>query len=474
MTDDSDFRSRYLAPAPGGRYEPAAPAPAYREDFAMPEPHMSEPTADTPAPAQSGPHQHTDAPGPSQLADPPVQKPAPAQPMAAPRTPTPAAADLAPASSPVRAWAPPPPRAGNGVREAAPERPAPIPAPPRLAERAVLAPPPQWTPPVDPAQRWAPRADPQAPTASPLRHIQIDEVVKERREPATMGWRKAVYVATGKVVNLGAGPHERNLREWTARIKSNIPGNYQIAAVSVKGGVGKTRVTAGVGTVFAKVRGGHVIAVDADATYGGLGRFVDRTMTTTVREFLADPDALTHPKTRLYTGINDQGLEVLGGHQNVASEFTLDQHSFFDTISRTRSVYQLCLVDCAEIEGDLFKAVLSSSDALMIVGSCTAEGGLALEKTVDWLAARRGHELLNRSVIVLNDAHRSASSRFITHVKETVGTRVRTVKTIPWDPHLRDAATLDYAALRKNTQLAFLDLAAEMATGFPTAGALAG
>ena len=66
-----------------------------------------------------------------------------------------------------------------------------------------------------------------------------------------MGWRKAVYACTGGLVNLGAGPHERQLRDWKARVTANIPGNYQIASVSVKGGVGKTRVTAGVGTVFA-------------------------------------------------------------------------------------------------------------------------------------------------------------------------------------------------------------------------------
>ena len=95
----------------------------------------------------------------------------------------------------------------------------------------------------------------------------------------------------------------------------------------MKGGVGKTRLTAGVGTLFAQVRGEHVIAIDADTTYGGLGRFVDPTKTTTVREYLADAGAVTHPKTRLYTGLNEQGLEVLASHQNVASEFTFDKAS---------------------------------------------------------------------------------------------------------------------------------------------------
>jgi MinD-like ATPase involved in chromosome partitioning or flagellar assembly len=276
------------------------------------------------------------------------------------------------------------------------------------------------------------------------------------------------------VVNLGAGPRERQLRDWKARVTSNIPGNYQIASISVKGGVGKTRVAAGVGTAFAGERKQQVIAIDADTTYGGLGRFVDPKALTSIRDFLAAKEAIAdYPKARCFTGQNKQGLEVLAGNQNVANPMDLDAATFFDTVALTRRFYQLSLVDCdADVETEFFKAVLSVSDALMIIGSCNAEGGLAIETTVNWLAARNGHELLKRSVIVLNDTHDCATKAFISHISETVGTRVRSVKTVPWDPHLRDADTLDFAALRKPTRLAFLELAAELAEGFPTAGAL--
>lgn len=467
MTDNSDFRLRYLPPANGERderHEPVSPPPEHGDDVPMPEPQMPEPSATPPVHPGAAPSQRSYPGGPARTPEfvpPPSAHPAP---------PPSEQTASAPESVRPQAHAARHPHSAPGAQGAA--APAPIPPMPRLDERdGPPPPPPQWTPQVDPEQRWAPRADPQD-TGTPVRHIQVHEVVKNRREHPTMGWRSAVYRASGTLVNLGAGPHERNLRDWTALITSNIPGNYQIAAVSMKGGVGKTRVTAALGSVFADHRGGGVIALDADDTGGRLGEFIDPSTTATVREFLADPHALTHPKTRRYTGRNKERLEVLGNHQNVASEFVFDKEAFFDTISRTRRIYQLCLVDCAAMKGDVFKAVLSSSDALMIVGSCTADGGLMVEKSVDWLAARRGHELLKRSVIVLNDAHRSATPKFINHIKETVGKRVRTVMTIPWDPHLRDAATLDVPALRKNTQLALLRLAAELASGFPSAGAL--
>jgi hypothetical protein len=46
---------------------------------------------------------------------------------------------------------------------------------------------------------------------------------------------------------------------------------------------------------------------------------------------------------------------------------------------------------------------------------------------------------------------------------------VQAVKVIPWDRHLRDAATLDFDALRRPTKLAYIDLAAELAGGFANA-----
>ncbi len=358
-------------------------------------------------------------------------------------------------------------------RASASEQPLPIPDAPRSGDGAPPPMPPVWPPQVDPAERWAPQAVPLTSGSGAGQHIQLSEVTKERREPAEMGWRKVVYLSSGHLINLGAGPAERRLLDWKARIAANIPGNYQITAISVKGGVGKTRVTAGVGSVFAELRKQPVLAIDANATYGGLGRLIDPRAQTSVRDFLAAEGLVDYPRARYYTGQNKQGLEVLAGNQNVANPMALGPRTFTDTVSRARRFYQLALIDCgAEIEHPVIPAVLSASDALMIVGSCSVDGGLAVETTIDWLAARNGHALLKRSVIVLNDSYRSADSNFTKHVHETLGRRVHSVKTIPWDVHMRDAVTLDFSALQRRTRLAFMDLAAELAGGFPTAGAL--
>jgi MinD-like ATPase involved in chromosome partitioning or flagellar assembly len=374
-----------------------------------------------------------------------------------------------------------PPPGANEPRRPGPvnQRAVPWESPPRTA------PPPPAGPPTrdgmrpnaaEPAQRhqagspWGPIPDAEhAPhwPADAGQHLRVDDLVKSRKVPPEMGWRKTVYILTGHLVNLGAGPAERRLRDQVAAIGANIPGNYQIGVISMTGGIGKTRTTAGIGTVFALYRSEPVLAIDANPTYGNLGRMIDPGANASIREFMADPEMVAYPRARSYTGKNPQGLEVLAGNQNMANPLFLSASMFTGTLARTRRFYQLALIDCGpDIEHPLMEGVFSAVDALVIVGSMNFDGAAAAEQTIDWLATRNAHELLRRSVVVLNDVYRCQNKKFVTMVRNSLGPRVGAVKIIPWDAHLRDGAVLDFDALRRPTQVAYIDLAAWLAQGF--------
>jgi MinD-like ATPase involved in chromosome partitioning or flagellar assembly len=272
---------------------------------------------------------------------------------------------------------------------------------------------------------------------------------------------------------LGAGPGERILRDHIAKIGTSIAGNYQIAVVSIKGGVGKTRTSVGLGTVYGMYRTEPVIALDASPTYGNLGRLIDPHARSSIREFVADATVTaSYPMARYHIGKNNQGLEVLAGNQNLANPFALDADTFTEMLGRTQRFYQLSLIDCAhEIEHPVMSAVFEAADALVIVGAMNFDGVGAAEQTLDWLDARKKHDLLRRSVLVLNDVYRCQSKSFVAEVRNSLGRRVGGVKTIPWDGHLRDGSVLDFAALRRRTQLAYIEVAAWLAQGFATGGA---
>ena len=148
---------------------------------------------------------------------------------------------------------------------------------------------------------------------------------------------------------------------------------------------------------------------------------------------------------------------MLAGNQNTAARCRLMPQRFRDTVGSTRRFYQLCLVDCGtEIETDFFKAILSVSDALMIVGSCGVDGGLAVEQTVIWLAARRrartaqalGHRAQRRQRQLGQDFVRPISARrWATGCARCTPCRgIRTCAMVP---------TLISRRLRKATRLAF-------------------
>jgi MinD-like ATPase involved in chromosome partitioning or flagellar assembly len=216
-----------------------------------------------------------------------------------------------------------------------------------------------------------------------------------------------------------------------------------------------------------------VIALDANPTYGNLGRLIDPGARSSIREFVADAKVTSsYPMVRYHTGKNKQGLEVLAGNQNLANPFALDSDTFTEALGRTQRFYQLSLIDCGhEIEHPVMSAVLEAVDALVIVGSMNFDGVGAAEQTLDWLGARNKHDLLRRSVLVLNDVYRCQSKSFVDEVYNSLGRRVGDVKTIPWDGHLRDGAVLDFEALRRRTQLAYIEVAAWLARGFTIARA---
>jgi MinD-like ATPase involved in chromosome partitioning or flagellar assembly len=338
-----------------------------------------------------------------------------------------------------------------------------------------IPPPAQYYAPPGPAQQgWdgsSGRWDAGAAEAPARLRADDASLVRSRKVPPAMGWRRAVWVGSAHAINLGAGAYEQALLDDQALIASNIPGNYQIAFLSVRGGVGKTTTTAGVGTAFAKYRTDQVIAIDANPTYGKLARRVDPRVTASIVEFTNDHKITGYPMARQHTGKNAQGLEVLASNQNVANHFQLTPGVFEAALTRTRRFYQLALVDCGpEIEHQVMSAVIGAADALVIVGTLNYDGAEAAETTINWLAARNKHDLLRRSVLVLNDIYDNSAKPFVEKVHQTLGKRVGSVATIPWDQHVRDAAVLDWEALRTPTERAYISLAATLAKGFPTAG----
>ncbi|WP_255375324.1 MinD/ParA family protein [Saccharomonospora sp. CUA-673] len=293
-------------------------------------------------------------------------------------------------------------------------------------------------------------------------------LVKQTKRPPKSGWRKALYVGTGKLVNPGEGPADRAQRDLTARVQQPLRGCYKIGILSLKGGVGKTTTTTTLGATFASLRGDRVIAVDANPDRGTLSQKIPIETTATVRHLLRDADRITrYSDVRAYTSQGGSRLEILASEQDPAVSEAFSENDYRRTVDLLEHFYNIVLTDCGTgLMHSAMKGVLDLADSLVIVSSGSVDGARSASATLDWLDAHGYGELVQRSITVINSVRPKSGSVDLEKLTAHFSARTRGVVKIPFDPHLEEGAEIDLERLDKNTRTALLELAATVADGF--------
>lgn len=310
------------------------------------------------------------------------------------------------------------------------------------------------------------------PAPSATRHSltvgDIAELVAERPRPGR-GWRAALHRASGGRLNPGESPAERAERELLERIRRPITGDYRVAVLSVKGGVGKTTTTIGLGATFASLRGDRVIAVDANPDFGTLAHRVADPNPATVRDLLRAPTTERYADVRAYTTQCQSRLEVLGSERDPSISEAFTAGDYERTLAILRRHYNILLTDCGTgLVHDAVSAILARANCLVLVATPALDGARSAWATLDWLSAHGWEDLVSSTVVVVNqltDAGVGADS-----LRELFGQRCRAVQVIPHDPHIARGADIDIAMLRPATRAAFRELAAMIADDFARPG----
>ncbi|WP_181775097.1 MinD/ParA family ATP-binding protein [Amycolatopsis pittospori] len=332
-----------------------------------------------------------------------------------------------------------------------------------------------------PQQQYAPQQQPQpvqqpGPPGLPQpqgRHALPDELataslVKPQKRKPQSGWRKALYVGTGKLINPGESPADTRKRELIAQINQPLRGCYKIAMLSLKGGVGKTTTTTTLGSTFASLRGDRVVAVDANPDRGTLSQKIPIETTATVRHLLRDADKITrYSDVRSYTSQGGSRLEILASEQDPAVSEAFSEDDYRRTVNLLEHFYNIVLTDCGTgLMHSAMKGVLDVADALVVVSSGSVDGARSASATLDWLEAHGYGDLVKRSVAVINSVRPKGGSVDLDKLSAHFGARVRSVCRIPFDPHLEEGAEIELDRLDADTRLALLELAATVADGF--------
>ncbi|WP_425174701.1 MinD/ParA family ATP-binding protein [Mycobacterium sp.] len=295
--------------------------------------------------------------------------------------------------------------------------------------------------------------------------LRISDMVTPRKIPPGSGWRKFVYNASFRGINLGESPGERHYRELQARIRRHIRKQYVIGVVSGKGGVGKTTMTACIGAVFRECRPENVVAIDAAPGFGTLSGRIDEAPPGDYTAVLNDTDVQGYADIREHLGQNNLGLDVLAGNRASDQPRPLVPSMFTGVLSRLRRSHTVIVVDTSDdLEHPVMKAVFDACDTLVFVSGLTADTSLPVTRSIDLLRSMGYHELVSRSLVILNDNRNEYDADARTYLTERFAQSGATVEFMPYDPHLAKGGIIDTQhELRKKTRLRLFEITAELA-----------
>ncbi|WP_372494235.1 AAA family ATPase [Nocardia pulmonis] len=298
----------------------------------------------------------------------------------------------------------------------------------------------------------------------------LDDVpVRRAKKAPGSGWRRAVHHMSGGAINPGMSAEERRLQELVARIRQPVRGDYRIAVLSLKGGVGKTTTTMGIGSIFASIRGDRVIAVDANPDFGTLSQRVSLQTRSTVRDLLLDQSIRSYSDVRRHTSQATSRLEVLASERDPAASEAFSEEEYRKVARILQRFYNIILTDCGTgLMHSAMAGVLDLAHSLVLISSSAIDGARSAAATLDWLSLHGHDHLVRNAVVVINLPRPGSPNVGIQQLREYFLSRCRAVHIIPYDPHLSEGAEIDLARLHKNTKRALVELAATVADDFAT------
>ncbi|WP_242675989.1 AAA family ATPase [Streptosporangium minutum] len=333
---------------------------------------------------------------------------------------------------------------------------------PYQARRRQSVPPPAFSAPSRQQVPGVPR--PSADSLDP------ESLLRGRRNGPAGGWRKLIYKASAGLIKPGESPEVRRRRELVARARTPVAtGHHRVAVLSLKGGVGKTTTTVGLGATLAQVRGDRVIAVDANPDRGTLSDKLELETSATVRDLLNERQQIKrYVDIRAFTSQAPSRLEILASDRDPSVSEAFSSSDYQSVAQVLENFYSICITDCGTgLLHSAMSGVLGLADQLVLVSSPSVDGARAASATLDWLEAHHYEELVRSATVVLCSVRpRSKSTVDLDRLEAHFAARCRAVIRIPYDPHLEEGAEIDLERLQSTTRESYLRLAASVGDGF--------
>jgi len=297
--------------------------------------------------------------------------------------------------------------------------------------------------------------------------------VKEQKPRPVGGFRGALYSLTGGAWNLGPGPKQRQEDELGRRISRQLQGSYNTAVLSLKGGIGKTSTTVGVGLTLAEYRGDAPCAIDANPDSGdlverALGEGIyQQSSPRTISDLLENIDSIDS-LTSLAQYMHHAGrLHLIAGEQDPEVSDSLTAEEYRRIRKLISSYYSVVLTDCGTgVTHNAMSGILQSADNLVIAAGYAVSGAKRARSTLHWLASHGYEDLARNAIVVITDKDEVSSRVDKDAIEEHLAGICRELIAVPHDRGVADGDLVTLDVLRPDTRRAYKEIAAAIVDGY--------
>lgn len=297
--------------------------------------------------------------------------------------------------------------------------------------------------------------------------------VKEQKPRPRGGIRGAIYSMTAGAWNLGPGPKQRQEEELGRRISRQLQGSYNTAVLSLKGGIGKTSTTVGVGLTLAEYRGDAPCAIDANPDSGdlverALGEGIyQQSSPRTITDLLENIESIDS-LTALSRYMHHAGrLHLIAGEQDPEVSDSLTAEEYLRIRKLISAYYSVALTDCGTgVTHNAMSGILQSADNLVIAAGYAVSGAKRARSTLQWLASHGYEELARNAIVVITDKDEVSSRVDKDAIEEHLAGICRELIAVPHDRGVADGDLVTLDVLRSDTRRAYKEIAAAIVDGY--------
>jgi MinD-like ATPase involved in chromosome partitioning or flagellar assembly len=297
--------------------------------------------------------------------------------------------------------------------------------------------------------------------------------VKEQKPRPVGGFRGAIYAMTGGAWNLGPSAKQRDEDELARRISRQLQGSYNTAVLSLKGGIGKTSTTVGVGLTLAEFRGDAPCAIDANPDSGdlverALGEGIyQQSSPRTITDLLKNIESVDS-LTALARYMHHAGrLHLIAGEQDPEVSDSLTAAEYLRIRKLISNYYSVALTDCGTgVTHTAMSGILQSADNLVIAAGYAVSGAKRARSTLHWLASHGYEDLARNAIVVITDKDEVSSRVDKDAIEEHLAGICRQLIAVPHDRGVADGDLVTLDVLKPDTRRAYKEIAAAIVDGY--------